>query len=232
MSASTRRAASVSIGDPRRGSARPGAVPFIKELETMTRPSVSLTSSPSFGSIAFSRPSVPWTWVRCLAAGLLAGFLALPIGATEGAAPGTVAEELARIRGALDRLVALMEGQSTAGQTDLLMRRLEVAVARLAPDEAALRRQREQVDKAQEEKEQYERMRQVWEEQLAASDGDSVSEETLRRQQAAYEAQLEQLEQRRWQAEQRMRDLEASLDERRAVVRALEAEIDRRLGIE
>ncbi len=155
-----------------------------------------------------------------------------PAMASEVAETNVLVEEVAHIRVALERMVAIMEGQSTASQTELLMRRLEVAVARLAPDETALRRQREQVDTAIEEKAQYEQMREVWEAQLADQDPERVTEDVVRRQTASFEAQLERLEQRRWQAEQRMLTLEADLEQRRAVIHALEAEVDRRLGLE
>lgn len=170
---------------------------------------------------------------------LLAAFSLAPWALAAGAAEAPpavdqVAHELAGIRTALDTLVTLAGRTSSNDHTQLLMRRLEVAVARLAPDEQALNRQREKVEDATEAVDQYKSMREVWEAQMTdeGEAGERMSESERRRQLESFEAQLEQMEQRRFKAEQRLLTLDANLEQKRVLIGALEAEIDRRLGLE
>jgi len=73
-----------------------------------------------------------WIVVGC-------GLLLLTAGAVLGQSsvekPGLLAAEMRGVREALDRLVALHEGERHDRQIDLVLKRIEVGVARLAPVE-------------------------------------------------------------------------------------------------
>ena len=72
-----------------------------------------------------------------------------PVGAAQ--APGTAAEELARLNRTVEELVAVMRQHLSGQRIELLMRQVEIKRAKVAPIEQALRAARETKENAEDQ---------------------------------------------------------------------------------
>ena len=168
---------------------------------------------------------------------VLAGAMAGPGAATQEPVGGAGLErEVQELNSTLGELVELLRRQLESSNAAVLMQRVQLMTARMAPVEEELRTARAEQQSQQNALDDLELSttsleadldRQVEEERITAEEARGI----LEQQKQVIDQRREQVESRLWEATQRVIDLEQRLKARRTEIETWEGEIDRALGL-
>lgn len=168
---------------------------------------------------------------------ILAGALAAPRAVAQEPVVGAGLErEVRELNSTLEELVELLRRQLESSNAAVLMQRVQLMTARIAPLEEELRTARAEAQSQQNSLDDLELSttsmeanldREVEEERITTEEARSV----LEQHEQVTTQRREQLEGRLWEARQRVIDLEQRLKARRTEIETWEGEIDRALGL-
>ena len=186
--------------------------------------------------------------IVCVTAVLIFAGQAGPVGGQPAAVAGPVAtaeetvagagleQEVRELNSTLGQLVELLRRQLESSNAAVLMQRVQLMTARIAPLEQELRAARAEQQGHQSSLDDLDLSttsleadldRQVEEERLTVEEARGIMEQ----QEQVVDQRRKQLEARLWEATQRVIDLEQRLTARRREIETWEGEIDRVLGL-
>jgi hypothetical protein len=156
---------------------------------------------------------------------VLIGLLAVPMARAQPGEPDRMVEELAGIRGALSRIVQLLEAAQTRGEADLLLRRIEVMERRIAPLQSDVSQARSEIRGIESELLRLRTMEADLESQIAGAirAGTDWADSPERAAQGQVRMELKQYEEQLVVAEHRERVAADSLATAREGIEALDA---------
>ena len=168
---------------------------------------------------------------------ILVGALAGPRAAAQEPVAGAGLErEVRQLNSTLGELVELLRRQLESSNAAVLMQRVQLMTARMAPLEEELRTARAEAQSQQNSLDDLELSatsleadldRQVEEERITADEARGI----LEQQEQVIAQRREQLDDRLWEARQRVITLEQRLKARQTEIETWEGEIDRALGL-
>ena len=148
-------------------------------------------------------------------------------------APGGLEEQVAQLNHSLDRIASMLEQVLDVQQADLLMKRLQLLQARLAPGERDLTRAVEDYSDREEEsvalRDRWKAMEAQIREEEKAGDPDAARDLEMIR--LDFEAQTASVQRRLDAAYLRVQELENGLAASREDIAILEELLDERLGL-
>ena len=141
--------------------------------------------------------------------------------------------DLTGIRKSLERLVELFEANLASQRSDLLLRRVEISAAQIAPLEKELRSKRKEMLGDEEELDRYEAGLQEIDDRLFNAQGEQKAEieKQARIEKRFIEIQLESAKNQLWHRQQALQDLEDDVRDRRMALDRLQAALDSQLGV-